>query len=85
MHWALGQVAAALGIESPSGSAQLIIHSVVTDSRKIEPGCLFVALKGANFDGHDFVERAHALGAVAALVDAPVARTYPNWCAPIRA
>ena len=82
MHWALGQVAAALGIESPSGSAQLIIHSVVTDSRKIEPGCLFVALKGANFDGHDFVERAHALGAVAALVDAPVASDLPQLVCP---
>ena len=82
MHWALGQVAAALGIEAPSGSAQLIIHSVVTDSRKIEPGCLFVALKGVNFDGHDFVERAHALGAAAALVDAPVASDLPQLVCP---
>jgi len=82
MHWALSQVAAALSIEAPSDSARLTIHSVVTDSRKIEPGCLFVALKGVNFDGHDFVERAHSLGAAAALVDAPVASDLPQLVCP---
>ncbi|MDQ7731503.1 UDP-N-acetylmuramoyl-tripeptide--D-alanyl-D-alanine ligase [Halomonas sp. SpR1] len=82
MRWALGQVAAALGIEAPLGSAQLIIHSVITDSRKIEPGCLFVALKGPHFDGHDFVERAMELGAVAALVDAPVDSDLPQLVCP---
>ncbi|BBI50235.1 hypothetical protein HORIV_26560 [Vreelandella olivaria] len=85
MRWALNQVAAALGIEAPLGSAQLTIRSVITDSRKIEPGCLFVALKGPHFDGHDFVERAMKLGAVAALVDAPLSVTYPNWCVLIHA
>ena len=62
MRWALGQVAAALGIEVPPQSAQLTVNSIITDSRNIEPGCLFIALKGANFDGHDFIERAHSLG-----------------------
>ncbi|MGP9767594.1 UDP-N-acetylmuramoyl-tripeptide--D-alanyl-D-alanine ligase [Halomonas sp. AOP13-D3-9] len=82
MHWDLGQVAAALGIEAPSESARLTISAVITDSRKIEAGCLFVALKGGNFDGHDFVERAHALGAVAALVDTPVASDLPQLVCP---
>ena len=41
---------------------------VVTDSRALQPGDLFVALKGERFDGHDFVDRALAQGAVAALV-----------------
>lgn len=36
---------------------------VVTDSRKIEPGCLFVALKGENFDGNDFAAAALEQGA----------------------
>lgn len=82
MRWALNQVAAALGIEAPLGSAQLTIRSVITDSRKIEPGCLFVALKGPHFDGHDFVERAMKLGAVAALVDAPVECDLPQLVCP---
>ncbi|WP_050417323.1 UDP-N-acetylmuramoyl-tripeptide--D-alanyl-D-alanine ligase [Azoarcus sp. CIB] len=42
---------------------------VGTDSRRIRPGQLFVALRGEHFDGHDFVEQAAAEGAAAALVD----------------
>lgn len=41
---------------------------VSTDSRRTQPGDLFVALSGPNFDGHDFVAAAAAAGAVAALV-----------------
>ena len=36
---------------------------VTTDSRKVTPGCIFVALKGEHFDGNDFVEQAKADGA----------------------
>lgn len=45
---------------------------VSTDSRSTEPGQLFVALKGPNFDGHDFVATAAARGAAAALLERPV-------------
>ena len=37
--------------------------NVTTDSRKVTPGCIFVALKGEHFDGNDFVEQAKAAGA----------------------
>lgn len=37
---------------------------VTTDSRKVTPGCIFVALKGEHFDGNDFVEQAERDGAV---------------------
>lgn len=37
--------------------------NVTTDSRKITPGCIFVALKGEHFDGNDFVEQAAKDGA----------------------
>ena len=36
---------------------------VTTDSRKVTPGCVFVALKGEHFDGNDFVEQARRDGA----------------------
>ncbi len=36
---------------------------VTTDSRKVTPGCIFVALKGEHFDGNDFVEQAERDGA----------------------
>ena len=44
------------------------VDGVSTDTRAVAPGALFVALKGENFDGHDFVEQARDGGARAALV-----------------
>lgn len=43
-------------------------HSLVTDSRSVTPGCMFVAIKGERVDGHDFLENAYRAGANAALV-----------------
>ncbi len=42
---------------------------VVMDSRKIEPGNLFVAIKGERVDGHDFLNQVFEKGAYAAVVD----------------
>ncbi|MBF7730347.1 UDP-N-acetylmuramoyl-tripeptide--D-alanyl-D-alanine ligase [Pseudomonas sp. N040] len=47
--------------------------AVSTDSRKIAPGQLFIALSGPNFDGHDYLRDVAEKGAVAALVERPVA------------
>jgi UDP-N-acetylmuramoyl-tripeptide--D-alanyl-D-alanine ligase len=44
---------------------------VITDSRKIEPGCMFFALKGDNFDGNKFAAAALKEGAKYAVVDDP--------------
>ncbi|QDQ29271.1 UDP-N-acetylmuramoyl-tripeptide--D-alanyl-D-alanine ligase [Chitinimonas arctica] len=52
------------------GDGGLAYERVSTDSRDIRPGDLFVALKGDNFDGHDFIAAVLAGGAVAALVEA---------------
>ena len=38
--------------------------TVTTDSRKITPGCVFVAFKGEHFDGNDYVEQAEKDGAI---------------------
>nr|WP_318382980.1 UDP-N-acetylmuramoyl-tripeptide--D-alanyl-D-alanine ligase [uncultured Enterobacter sp.] len=46
----------------------LTIDAVTTDTRKLTPGCLFVALKGERFDAHDFVSKAKEGGAGALLV-----------------
>ncbi len=43
-----------------------------TDSGRVTPGDLFIAIRGARVDGHDFVASAIASGAVAALVERPV-------------
>ena len=49
------------------GHANIEIKRVHTDSRSLQPGDLFVALKGDNFDAHDFLAQAKAQGAVAAI------------------
>ena len=46
-------------------------HRVVTDSRKIEKGDVFIALKGENFNGNQYAETALKQGAVLAIVDEP--------------
>ncbi|WP_344833704.1 Mur ligase domain-containing protein, partial [Nonomuraea dietziae] len=45
---------------------------VVIDSRAVEPGSLFVAIKGDRVDGHDFAAEAIKAGAVAVLATRPV-------------
>jgi len=52
---------------------------VETDTRKPTPGCLFVALKGENFDGHAFVPKAMEQGAAAVMVaDASPLTPHPS-------
>src|SRR5215212_5261039 len=51
------------------GSIGLPLSGVTHDSRGLRPGELFVAMRGAQHDGHDFVADAFARGAAAALVE----------------
>ena len=44
-------------------------NCVCTDTRKIEPGCLFIAIRGENFDGHEFAQKAIELGAQAVICE----------------
>ena len=56
----------------------VVVTSVDTDSRRVQPGQLFVALPGDRFDGHDFLPQVAAQGAVAALVSKPVETGLPT-------
>ncbi len=47
----------------------VLLTGIELDSRRIEPGDLFIACKGANFDGRDFVNEVVAKGAAAVLVE----------------
>lgn len=53
----------------PSSQIQADATSFCTDTRQLSPGSIFVAIKGEQFDGHDFLQEAQARGAVAAVVD----------------
>lgn len=60
-------------------SFNIKINGVTSDSRKITPGCLFIAIKGENFDGHEFIATAFEKGAFAALSEHPI----DNVCRPV--
>ena len=63
----LAEAAAWLGLDPAGWSGEF--SGVFTDTRQGQPGALFVALRGDNFDGHQFLQAAEAAGAVAAVVD----------------
>lgn len=52
--------------------------SVTTDTRKIQNGSLFVALRGEKFDGHDFAAQAVENGAAAVVSEKPAASLGEN-------
>ena len=50
----------------------VVVQGFATDSRGVVPGDLFLAIRGENVDGHEYVAQAFARGASAALVERPV-------------
>ncbi len=72
----LGQLSGVLNGELQG--EDVLIDDVTTDTRKITPGCLFVALKGERFDAHDFAQTAKDAGAGALLVSRKLAIDLPQ-------
>lgn len=63
----LSELSRALAEVRQSGEA--LLHSLDYDSRAVQPGSLYIAVKGERFDGHDFLPEVVAKGAVAAVVE----------------
>jgi UDP-N-acetylmuramoyl-tripeptide--D-alanyl-D-alanine ligase len=63
----LAQAHALLPASTVVGDASITFERVHSDTRTLRAGDLFVAIKGDNFDGNDFIAQAKASGAVAAL------------------
>lgn len=66
MNFTLSRLASVLGLPAPA-DAGATLSGVAVDSRRVQPGDLFVALPGARVDGHDFARDAAAAGARAVL------------------
>jgi UDP-N-acetylmuramoyl-tripeptide--D-alanyl-D-alanine ligase len=81
----VSQIAQFAGALLSSGDGTVVVNKVSTDSRTIKPGELFVALRGENFEGHDFVEASAKAGATGALVDLNWAGNVPSNFALLRA
>lgn len=60
----LSEIAECLGAKCPK---ECEITEISTDTRNLPEGCLFLAIKGENFDGHTFIEKAIETGAAAAV------------------
>jgi UDP-N-acetylmuramoyl-L-alanyl-D-glutamate--2,6-diaminopimelate ligase len=71
----LAALVAALADARVEGTAAGSVHAIVHDSRAVAPGDVFVALRGTQRDGHDFVDRARERGALAVVVDRAYAST----------
>ena len=55
------------------------VTGISTDTRTLQPGQVFVALRGESFDGHQFLDTAVERGAIAAIVD----HQHPTSAAPL--
>ena len=75
----------ALSLAELAGPLEAELHGadcnftrVSTDSRSLQPGDLFIALTGENFDGHDYLQQVASDGAAAALVSLPQSVELPQ-------
>lgn len=73
----LAEIGAALGAAVPAGSGDVRASGISTDSRSVQSGDLFVALRGERFDAHDHVPEAQSRGAVALVCSRPITATVP--------
>jgi len=62
-----------VSIEAVKGSTEMAIHTIDFDSRKIAENDVFIAIRGAVSDGHDYIEKAINQGAIAIVCD-----TFPE-------
>jgi UDP-N-acetylmuramoyl-tripeptide--D-alanyl-D-alanine ligase len=69
LHLTLGWVADAVGGRMLTGDPQMEVRTVGIDTRTLQAGDLFVALRGPRFDAHAFVGDAFGRGAIAAVVE----------------
>jgi UDP-N-acetylmuramoyl-L-alanyl-D-glutamate--2,6-diaminopimelate ligase len=81
MRFALADLTSALEaaglLVAVRGALPELVDSISDDSRKVGPNSLFMAVKGAALDGHDYLDRAQKQGASAAIVEDPRRTSLP--------
>jgi len=82
MRFPLANVTSALEaaglLAAVRGTLPEFVDGIADDSRHVAPNSLFLAVKGAVLDGHDYLERAQKSGAVAAMVEDPARTSLPS-------
>lgn len=72
----LKDIISTLDVQQVQGDQNVSIQDITADSRAVKPNSLFIALDGATVDGHNYINKAVAAGAVAVIVSKPV--TVPD-------
>lgn len=67
-----------VSLQATAGAMDREVNQLVFDSRKVMPGCLFVAVRGTQVDGHAFIDMALEKGASAILAEEIPAEPRPN-------
>jgi UDP-N-acetylmuramoyl-tripeptide--D-alanyl-D-alanine ligase len=81
MQLTLGEIAKVLEIPAVIAPEQRV-EGYSIDSRTLQPGELFFAVRGERLDGHDYVLQALAQGASGAVVEATRREKFPAWAQP---
>ena len=76
MNMTLSEIAAC--VQGVLVGDDVTVSSVSIDTRTIKSGQLYVAIKGPNFDGNEFVSEAEQAGAIAAIVHPGITSTVPH-------
>jgi UDP-N-acetylmuramoyl-L-alanyl-D-glutamate--2,6-diaminopimelate ligase len=66
------------GAEVLANSGDPAVSSVEYDSRRVKPGCVFVAMRGESSDGNRFIDQAIQAGAVAVVTDSALEKPRPG-------
>jgi len=78
----LSELASAIDLPAHPSWKGIYVTRVIEDSRRIEPGDLFVAIRGVKGDGHDYIGQAIARGAVAVVSERPCGPSVPELVVP---
>ncbi len=68
----LSELLEGLTYQCVQGKVDCSVSAVVYDSRKVQEECLFICIKGANFDGHEFAKDVVSQGAKVLVVSEPI-------------
>jgi len=80
----IAQIASWSGAQLLSGDPSFMVSGFSKDTRTLQAGDLYVALKGENFNGNAFVAEAAARGACGALIDGEIPKNLPSAFAVLR-
>lgn len=72
-------------VAAPAAASRVQVTGITADSRAVQPGYVFAALRGSKADGAKFVDDAVRKGAVAVIADADAALTVPDTVTVLRA